>query len=186
MKAIDFTFNTPFMQGLRLSQEVKKANRTFLIFLRYFGCRSCQVDMIDLAAAKLAFQAKNAQVFVVLQSTPEIAAEGSTRFDLPFGIICDPEGELYKLYEVGSAGSADAMAERNRNAAPDAAAKLNAKRAKFDEYKLEHGAYEGDEYQLPAYFMLDADMNILRSHRAQSLGDMPTAEEYVEMALSFS
>ncbi|MDD6316728.1 MAG: hypothetical protein PUB63_06910 [Clostridia bacterium] len=40
MKAADFTFDTPFEQGLRLSEEVRKAERTFLIFLRYFGCRS--------------------------------------------------------------------------------------------------------------------------------------------------
>lgn len=181
MKAADFTFDTPFEQGLRLSEEVRKAERTFLIFLRYFGCRSCQVDMIDLAAARDAFAAKKAQVLVVLQSRPEIAAEGSRRFELPFGIICDPDAALYRLYGVESAGSAEGMAARSQAAAPEAAARMAVKREKYDAYKLEHGAYEGDEYQLPAYFLLDADMEILRSHRAQSLGDMPTAEEYLQM-----
>ena len=79
------------------------------------------------------------------------------------------------------AGSAEGLAARSQAAAPEAVARMAVKREKYDAYKLEHGAYEGDEYQLPAYFLLDADMEILRSHRAQSLGDMPTAEEYLQM-----
>lgn len=181
MKAVDFTFDTPFEQGLRLSEEVRKAEYTLLLFLRYFGCRSCQVDMIDLAAAKDAFAAKNTRVLVVLQSRPDIAAEGSRRFELPFGIICDPEGALYRLYGVESAGSAEGMAARNQAADPAAAARMAQKREKYDAYKLAHGEYEGDEYQLPAYFLLNSDMEILRSHHAQSLGDMPTAAEYLQM-----
>ncbi|MEA4920936.1 MAG: redoxin domain-containing protein [Clostridiaceae bacterium] len=180
-KAIDFTFDTPFDKGLKLSQEAAIHKYTFLIFLRYFGCRSCQVDMIDLAEAKSDFEAKDAQVYVVLQSSPEIAAEGSNRFDLPFGIICDPNAELYKLYDVPSAGSKEAMTKRSAEAAPDAVAKMEAKKAKREKLGLEHGAYEGDEYQLPAYFLIDSEMNLLKSHRASSMGDMPTAEEYLEM-----
>lgn len=179
MKALDLTFDTPFEHGVKLSDYVKKARYTYVIFLRYFGCRSCQIDMIDLAAAKEQFKAKDAQVLVVLQSAPEVAAEGSKQFELPFDIACDPEAKLYALYNVPSAGSKEAMAERNGAMNEAQAAKMAAKRERMAD--LVHGAYEGDEYQLPAYFLLDSDMELLRQHRAENMGDMPTSDEYLEM-----
>ena len=38
---------------------------------------------------------------------------------------------------------------------------------------LEHGAYEGNELQLPAVFLLDRGMNVVYAHRAKNAGDMP-------------
>ncbi len=179
MKALDLTFDTPFEQGVKLSDYVKNTRYTFVIFLRYFGCRSCQLDMIDLAAAREQFKARDAQVLVVLQSAPEVAAEGSKQFELPFDIACDPEARLYALYNVPSAGSKDAMAARNGAMNETQAAKMAAKRARMAD--LVHGAYEGDEYQLPAYFLLDGSMELLAEHRAENMGDMPTADEYLDM-----
>lgn len=178
MKALDFTFNTPFKKGLKLSEEVKKADRTFLIFLRYFGCTSCQMDMIDLAAEYESFKKKNAQVLVVLQSRGEIAKDGSERFDLPFDIVCDPDAGIYKLYDVKSAGSKEGLRDK---ATPEMLDRFTKKMSRKEELGLEHGEYEGDEYQLPGYFIIDKDMNLLKSHRAVSIADMPLADEYLEL-----
>ena len=46
MKAADFTYCTAFKEGIKLSDKVQEADKTFLIFLRYMGCTSCQVDII--------------------------------------------------------------------------------------------------------------------------------------------
>ena len=38
-KAIDFTYQTPYGKTSTLEEKVQKADKTFLIFLRYYGCR---------------------------------------------------------------------------------------------------------------------------------------------------
>ena len=181
MKALNFvTFDAPFEKAYMLSDYVSKKRYTFLIFLRYFGCRSCQVDMIELTKAKKAFEDKNAQVLLVLQSTPEICEKGIEELKLDLDMVCDPEKELYSLYDVPSAGLAEAMARKNEEASPESAKKLAFKRELFDKYGLVHGEYEGDEYQLPAFFLINSDMELLYSHRASSMGDMPLGEEYLD------
>lgn len=188
MKALDFTFNTPFKKGLKLSEEVKKADTTFLIFLRYFGCTSCQVDMIGLAEEYEKFKAKNAQVLVVLQSRGEIAKDGSERFNLPYDIVCDPDAEIYRLYDVRSATTEKLANDDPRKgellrgkATKEQTEKFEKKMARREELGLTHGEYEGDEYQLPGYFIIDKDMNLLKSHRAVAISDMPLADEYLDL-----
>lgn len=40
-------------------------------------------------------------------------------------------------------------------------------------------AYEGEELQLPGYFLLDREMNVLEAHRAKTMMDMPTIDEMI-------
>ena len=51
---------------------------------------------------------------------------------------------------------------------------------RMEQLGLEHGAYEGEEMQLPGYFVLDKDLNILQDHRATTILDMPSVEEMIE------
>ena len=44
-KAIDFTYQTPYGKTSTLEEKVQKADKTFLIFLRYYGCTICQLDI---------------------------------------------------------------------------------------------------------------------------------------------
>ncbi len=177
-KAVDFQFDTPFAQGLTLSEEVKKAKYTFLIFLRYYGCTSCQTDLMDLTAAYDAFRAKDAQVLVVLQSAPEILKGGVEAQGIPFTLISDPEQKLYPLYDVRAAEGYDGMRE---GMTAEMAERFSSKMERGKAAGLTHGAYEGNEFQLPAYFLLDAERNVLAAHRAANLADMPVGAEYLEI-----
>ena len=246
-KAIDFRFNTPEETGLLLSEEAKKAKYTYLIFLRYYGCTSCQVDLMDLSAAYDKFVAKDAQILVVLQSKPEILAQGIETQGIPFKLISDPEQKLYPLYNVQAVDGYEAMqagmtpeagqkfaAKMERGAqilvvlqskpeilaqgietqgipfqlisdpeqklyplyqvqavdgyeamqagmTPEAGQKFAAKMERGAAAGLSHGEYEGNEYQLPGYFLIDSDMNLLKAHRAENMADMPVGEEYLEL-----
>lgn len=175
--APDFTFDTSSSQNLRLSTVVKDSDYTFLIFLRYYGCTSCQIDLIDLTAHYAAFREKNAQLLVVLQSDPRILAAGVEDRGIPFTLISDPEQKIYPLYQVKPAMDYDGLRQGMTEAE---AARYAAKRAKAQELNVQHGEYEGNEYQLPAYFLLDRNMQILLEHRARNIADMPRAEEYLE------
>ena len=56
-----------------------------------------------------------------------------------------------------------------------------AKIAKATAAGFKHGAYEGDELQLPAAFVLTPERELTYVRYAKSVGDMPEAEELAEL-----
>lgn len=173
MKASDFDYCTAHSEGLRLSDTLQKADKTFLFFSRYMGCPFCQVDMLELCEEYTRFTEKKAQVLVVLQSTPETIGSQTVLKEPPFEIICDPKGKLYDLYHVKSAANILKMIKPGK--------KFFRKAGKLLKHKLKHGAYEGNEQQLPALFLLDQERDILYSHYAAHLADLPDADEMLRL-----
>ena len=102
----DFSFDTPFEKGLRLSEVVKEVpGRTAVVFLRYYGCTLCQYDIHLFKEGYDSIRGKDGQLLVVLQSDPEKLAAQIDKDSLPFRIACDPEQELYKLPDLKAAAS---------------------------------------------------------------------------------
>lgn len=168
-KAIDFHYQNPFGGENTLSEKVKAAKKTCLIFLRYYGCTICQLDMKAYREQYAKFTDKDAQILLVLQSQPSTIAGGIDENYFGFEIACDPQQELYKAYQIASAKNKLGLASIKTIKKMQAAKKSG----------LEHGAYEGNEMQLPAVFVLDSDMNVLYAHRAKNAGDMPEIDELV-------
>lgn len=163
----DFTYRTPFAEGLTLAETAAGAKKTALVFLRYYGCTLCQYDIHRLAQHYDELTAHGGQLLVVLQSDPAGIAAQLQPGDLPFAIICDPKAALYIRFAVQPAESLLKMAD----------AKTMAKIAKAAAAGYKHGAYEGSELQLPAVFVLDADRRVTYAHYGKSAGDIPTVEE---------
>ena len=86
-KLADFSFNTPFESDVKLSEKAKGAKKTVLLFLRYYGCTLCQLDIREYANAYDRFKEKDAQLLVVLQSPASTINAQLTKEDLPFDII---------------------------------------------------------------------------------------------------
>lgn len=172
-KLKDYVFDTAFKSDVKLSDKVKNADKTILLFLRYYGCRICQLDMREYAEAYDRIKAKNAQLLVVLQSPVSTMQAQTKPGDVPYDIICDPEMKLFKEFGLLVATSKETMV------APEEQAAYDEKRKKFEVYGLVHGAYEGEELQLPGYFLLDCEMNVLEAHRAKTMMDMPTIDEMI-------
>jgi len=170
-KALDFTFNTLYKEGLKLSDVVKNADKTVIHFLRYYGCTICQLDIRDYAKKIDLIKDKNAQLYVVLQSKPEIIKASMGENGLPFDVICDPDQEIYKLYDIGSFTDSSQVANE----------KLMQKVARCKEEGLVHGEYEGNEQQLPALFIIDKDMNLDFALYSQDLTSIPPVEKIAEM-----
>ena len=101
-----------------------------------------------------------------MQSAPETIAEQLKPGDLPFDIICDPKGALYNRYAIRPASSMLTMS--------DAASKAKVATAVAAGFR--HGKYEGNEFQLPAAFVLDADRRVSYAHYGTTVGDVPTAD----------
>jgi len=169
-KAIDFKFDTIYETGLRFSDVVKNADTTILHFLRYYGCRLCQLDIREYAKLIDKIKEKNAQLYIVLQSKPSTMVKAENEIELPFDIICDPDQKLYKLYEIGSLLDRGLVDQE----------KMAEKRKQYEDMGLVHGEYEGNEDQLPALFIVNKDMEITYTQYSKNLVDMPSPKEIVE------
>lgn len=168
----DFTYNTPFASGIRFSDTVKKAKKTAVVFLRYYGCTLCQYDIQQMAAHYDELTSGGGQVLVVLQSDPAVVAESVKEGDLPFDLVCDPKASLYIRNAVWPAESLVEMGD-------DEASKK--KLEKVHASGLKHGKYEGSELQLPAVFIVDSDRKVVYAHYAKKLGDMPDVSELAKL-----
>lgn len=145
-----------------------------ILFLRYVGCTKCQLDVHELLANQEEILAKGVKVFLVFQSSPERVAQ--TLGPFPFEILCDPDQGLYRRFGV--------LPAKDQEELLDFANFANAHKA-FQEKKealgLVHGAYEGQELQRPAIFLLDKQKRIVFCHYAASLMDMPSVESWIQM-----
>ena len=170
--APDFRFQTADDSGL-LSEELQKAEKTLLIFSRYLGCPFCQLDLLSYCEEYARFREKNAQILLVLQSAPETLRQQTLAKEVPFHLISDPQQELYHLYDVKPAASILKMLRLN--------GKLLKKASALMKRKLKHGAYEGNEQQLLALFVLDGNRTVLHAQYAAHLSDMPDVEELLTL-----
>jgi len=165
----DFEFQTSLGEMKSMASVVLEHEYTVLHFSRYIGCTICQLDLLDYKDNYNDFQFKNTEVITVLQSNPEMVSKENASF--PFIIACDPKGDLYQAFEVGTAKST--MGLLSLKTVKKA---IKAKRA-----GLEHGEYEGQELQLPALFVFNRQKEIVYSKYAKDLGDLPSASEVLQI-----
>ncbi len=78
--------------------------------------------------------------------------------------MCDPKAALYERFGIQPAASMAKMA--------DAGTML---KLPSNCLRLQHGAYEGNELQLPACFVVDKERKILYAHYGKSAGKSPDA-----------
>lgn len=167
----NFIFDTLDDSGLNMHDVVKQHRKTAFIFLRYYGCPLCQMDMHEMAKNYSALTDDDAYIYVVLQSDKEKLKEKLEGHALPYSIICDPTQALYKQLEI--------------DVAEDKAKLLDAKTAlKIGKMKLggyQHGEYEGEELQLPATFILDKDAKASYVHYGKGAGDTPSVNKLISL-----
>jgi len=169
-KMPNFNVDTIYERGKSLN-DLLGENKTGLMVLRYEGCTSCRFDMMILKEEYDKITTIGGKVIVVLQSDANKLEKEIEKDHFPFLVICDPKQEIYKELDIRVASSMEELIGTN----------AEEKFAKVKASGLQHGDYEGEELQLPAFFVLDKDMNVLHSHYANSLTDMPDVEAVVEL-----
>lgn len=167
----DFTYQTINEKGLQISDTVKKAPKTALVFLRYYGCPFCQLDMHDYMVHYEDITAAGGRFLVVLQSDPDKLAAALGDTPLPYPVICDPDQTLYRLLDIPAAASMEKLI------GPMAPAKIE----RVKEGGYQHGDFEGEELQYPATFVVDRDMNVLYARYTEDAADSATAAELQEI-----
>ena len=166
-KAPDFRFKTPWDDEVKIYDAVGN-NPAVLIFLRYYGCPVCQMEMAKIKQESELVSKKGWRVFVVLQSAPETIASLIKKNDFPFTIICDLQGKVFQLYGVEAGGIIKYL---------HPACLIAAIKATFRGFL--HGKFEGKETQLPAAFAMTADKIIKYGHYGENIGDMPSLAKMI-------
>lgn len=159
--APDFTFDTPWEPQQRF-YETAGRKTAVLFFLRYQGCPVCQMKMADIKQEIELFNAKGANVFVILQSAPDRIASLTEESQWPLRIVCDPAGDLFQLYSVAPGGVLKYMHPSGLVAAV---------KATFKGFR--HGKFEGRETQLPAAFVVAPDRRIMFAYYGKTISDVP-------------
>ncbi|NOR49513.1 MAG: redoxin domain-containing protein [Desulfuromonadales bacterium] len=160
-KAPNFQFETPW----RSSQgfyETAQDQDAVLVFLRYHGCPVCQMEMASFKREIALFKQKNAKVFVFLQSSTDTLEPLLKEGDWPFDIVCDPQGEIFELYAVGTGN----LFQYLHPAALVAACKATVR-------GFMHKKFEGKETQLPAAFVIKSDKTVKYRYYGQNISDVP-------------
>ncbi len=154
--------------------EIVDGKRTQILVVRYIGCPPCVYDAYCIQQRLDEFKAKGVNVAVMMQSTPENASEYLEKHNLKldFPIICNPDQSIYKALDIFPAESMRALMGGD-----EFAARAQLKFAGMAGLGFEHGLYEGDEQQLPAFFDLDGDMTVIEAHYARGLVDIPNVDE---------
>ncbi|MEE9913528.1 MAG: AhpC/TSA family protein [Deltaproteobacteria bacterium] len=166
-KAPDFKFATPWDKEITLYADAGN-HPAILIFLRYYGCPVCQMEMASMKREIGPVAQKGARLFVVLQSAPETIVSLIKKDDFPFTIICDPQGKIFRRYGVEAGGMIKYLHPAGLLAAIKAISR-----------GFGHGKFEGRETQLPAAFAMTADRLITYAHYGKNIGDMPPLSEMI-------
>jgi peroxiredoxin len=169
-KMENFSFDTPYEKGVDLAKEAE-GKKTVLLFLRYFGCTLCRLDMHLLREKYAEITGAGGQVLVVLQSDPALVARETEPDPFPFKVICDPGQDLYRRFDIKPAKSKLTLA----------GGKSMAKIAQLKKYPFTHGEYEGDELQLPACFVLDPSFTVRYARYAKNAADIPNPDELLKI-----
>ena len=162
-----FPYDTPWEKGL--SMRAGDGRKKVFLFLRYWGCTVCQLDMGAYRDAAADFAAKDADVYFFLQSDPALIAAQEPA-PLPCPIVCDPERRIFELYAVRPALSFQ------RLASPGALGKMQAAAGAG----IRGGREEGHPLQLPAALCFDGAGRCVYSRYGRDAGDLPSPEELLE------
>jgi len=160
--APNFSFLTPWAEEKNDFYNLAKGKTKVILFLRYYGCLICQLDIKTLRDQIALFKEKNIEVFLVIQSSRETISNNTHVEDWPFHIVCDPESSIYKKYLVNAGNIIQFM---------HPAGLLKLIKALSKGHK--HGKFEGKETQLPAVFGINSKNEIIYAHYGKHISDIP-------------
>lgn len=127
---------------------------------------------MQLHSAKERFNEAGFNVVFVGLGTPEQAEEFRKDYTLTFPIICDPQKELYRMFDLGRSTIASA-------ASPSLL--LKGLRAMSQGYRP--GFPRGDVLQLPGVFLIDTQGNIRYSYFSKDASDRPPIETLLAQSI---
>ncbi|PCI45385.1 MAG: hypothetical protein COB51_08935 [Moraxellaceae bacterium] len=124
--------------------EMIKTQSVCIIFLRFMGCPLTRLRLAELQSEINRFSNRELRLLVVFESTMERTQKYTVRKGLQLDIIPDITRQLYNQFDVRSGRFISMLNPNVLKKAGEATIKGHM-----------HGAFEGNELQLPAAFIID-------------------------------
>lgn len=153
-----FRYDTPYRAQNRVA-ELYSEQPLFIVFLSNLGhpvTRSVLQDYMESFA-----QLTGCGLACVVQSKPQTIAAAMPEGSLPFTVICDPEGDLYRHFEIPTESSVFRYSS------------LKAMHILREAQKKGYRSRKDKPEQLPLTVLVDTDGTILMAHYGESLTDLP-------------
>lgn len=173
----DLEFKTYEGRTLRVSDVVREKRHTVFWVMRFIGCRFCQYDLDALAREYGGFEARDTQVFAVLQSSRDSITGLKGEMKVPFQVICDTDHAFYKTLDIRAAESKEARTPTD----PDGLRRFREKQEAVAARDYQRQTGEGEPQQLPALFIVDPDGVVEYAHYAVNSIDIPSLDEMLKL-----
>ncbi len=148
-----------------------KDQKLAIFFLRHLGCPLCKHALDDIDNAVGQFADKGVKVVTVVQSTPKRVAEYAKKEGLSMILAPDREKKLYNAFDVKRGGLKEFMGPGAFKATIRATLKGHT-----------HGKFEGDEFQVPASFLLSGDGEALYCYYGKDVSDFGSVDAVLAQA----
>ncbi|TMK77122.1 MAG: AhpC/TSA family protein [Actinobacteria bacterium] len=132
-----------------------------LVFLRYFGCPFCQMQVVGLRADRERFEERTATVVLI----------GDEK-QVSFECVLDTEGWVYSDYGLGRGSLGQVFGPAS--IAPFLRANLHAE-------TRQRGLKGGSMMQMPGTFVVDSHGVVRFAHRNRTISDSPRNEHILEV-----
>ena len=155
----EFRFDTPYQPQQSFYQLLEGDRPVFLVFLRNFGhplTRHYIMEYIKSAAAL-----RSARLVCVVRTRPQTISKAIPEGTMPYGLMCDAEGVLYRFFDVRSEKS------RMKCFSLKAMKILNAAK------KQGFHPQPGEAWQLPLTLLVGPAGRVLMAHYGATLTDLP-------------
>ncbi|MBX7147382.1 MAG: redoxin domain-containing protein, partial [Alphaproteobacteria bacterium] len=162
-KTLDI-FNNP------IHLENFRGKKILLSFFRNAACALCNLQIHDLIQRYPIYKAKGLEILAVFESSQENMLKYVGRQDVPFPLIADPEGVLYKLYNVENS---EIKINHSMNL-PKVQQRVSVAEEKG--FSLIPEA-ESNFYRMPADFLINVEGRIIIAHYAYDLVDHLSQDE---------
>jgi peroxiredoxin len=139
-----------------------------VVFLRYFGCPFCQMQVVSLREQRHRFVEAGAKVVLVGQGQPE-AGDAFTQYHrLQFPCLLDPHRAAYRAYGLGEGSPLQVFSPR---------VGVPFLRANAHAATRQRGLRGGNFWQMPGTFVVDRAGVIGLAHRNRHIGDSPSNDD---------
>ncbi len=152
------------LSGSEISlRDLTDGKKTAIFFLRDAACVLSQAYIQELIKAKEMFRRADTQVLIVVNASIAGASSVLSPKDIPYEVICDPEGALYTRYGVESAQSKEQLGDDSTTAHI---------RCAYDA-GFTHGTDTGNPLRLPALFLFSRGGTAAMVHYGVLGDDLP-------------
>ena len=156
--------------GKEINLKDFKGQTIWLAFFRYASCPLCNLYINQVIRRFDEIKAREIVFLPVFQSTVHEVQKYAGKDDVPFSIICDPNEELYKLYEVGSSvGGFFSLSVMTKGLKAMSQGHLP-------------GKMTGDIARLPSDFVINNDFEIIYRFDGKDIGDHSAIEDILATA----